>query len=64
MTTKVFVTQIDTGSTANVALTSLPQSATLTAGDNITIAANGRISSTATGGGASDEIDGFLLAGM
>ena len=65
MTTKIFVSQIDTQSTANVALTALPQSATLTAGDNITIAADGRISSTATGGGgASDEIDAFLLAGM
>jgi hypothetical protein len=64
MTTKVFVTQINTLSTANIALTTLSQNATLTAGDNITIAANGRISSTATGGGTSDEIDAFLLAGM
>lgn len=50
MTTKIALTQINTGSTANVAVTSLPAGATLTAGDNISIAANGRISSTATGG--------------
>jgi hypothetical protein len=64
MTTKILVTQIDTRTAANIALAPLPLGTAFTAGDNITIAANGRISSTATGGGASDEIDGFLLAGM
>jgi hypothetical protein len=61
MTTKIFVSQIDTQSAANVALTVLPQNATLTAGDNITIAADGRISSTATGAAA--EIHPFLNMG-
>jgi|688.fasta_scaffold1135173_2 hypothetical protein len=62
MTTKIFVSQIDTQSAANVALTALPQSATLVAGNNITIAANGQISSTATGTAAT-EIHPFLNMG-
>ena len=63
MTTKIAVTQIDTGSTANVALTSLPSGATLTAGDNISIAANGRISSTATGTGGFP-VHPFVFTGL
>lgn len=63
MTTKIFVSQIDTQSAANVALTALPQNATLTAGDNITIAADGRISSTATGTTTTTEIHPFLNMG-
>lgn len=64
MTTKVAITQINTGSTANVAVTNLPPTAVLTAGDNITIAANGRISSTATGGGGvSESYHPFLTIG-
>ena len=45
MTTKIVTTQINTGSTANVALNRLPPSAVLTAGDNISISSSGRISS-------------------
>jgi hypothetical protein len=64
MTTKIAVTQINTGSTANIALSTLPTGATFTAGDNITIAANGRISSTATGGaGVSESYHPFLTIG-
>lgn len=64
MTTKIALTQINTGSTANVAVTNLPPTAVLTAGDNITIAANGRISSTATGSGVSESFHPFLSIGI
>ena len=62
MTTKIAVSQINTGTDANVALTTLPAGATFTAGDNITIAANGRISSTATGGGGGGGSGVILLS--
>jgi hypothetical protein len=45
MTTKILVTQIDTRAPANVALAPLPAGTTFTAGDNISITEDGRISS-------------------
>ncbi len=64
MTTKVALTQINTGSTANVAVTNLPPTAVLSAGDNITIAANGRISSTSTGGTGGFTVHPFVFTGL
>jgi hypothetical protein len=47
-------------------LTAAPSAAAILAGQNITIEANGRISSTATGGGTSSDFNpiSFMLAGM
>lgn len=64
MTTKIALSQINTGSTANVAVTTLPPTAVLTAGDNISIAANGRISSTSTAGAAGFPVHPFVFTGL
>jgi hypothetical protein len=50
MTTKIALSQINTGTTANLVVSNLPQGATFTAGDNISISENGEISSSAAGG--------------
>lgn len=64
MTTKIAITQIDTGSNANLVISSLPVGVAFTAGDNISIAANGKISSTATSTTAvSDSYHPFLTIG-
>lgn len=58
------LTKIKSSSLDANAITTPAVVATLAAGQNIEILANGQINSTVVVSSSSDEIDGFLLAGM
>lgn len=67
MTTKISLAQINTGTTANLVVSNLPAGTEFSAGDNITIEANGRISSTSTTAGStgvSESYHPFLTIGI
>lgn len=58
------LTKIKSSGLASNAITTSTVVSTLTAGQNITILANGLVSSTVTASGGGETISPFLLAGM